>query len=436
MIAPEAARRALAARVAEVASRGAEAHAEEFGQLAARLARRGLDVEALLARLSRLRIAVPSWALGTGGTRFGRFAEAGEPANLFQKIDDVAALDALTGANGEVSLHIPWDEPEDVAATRQYLEASRVACGPINSNTFQDGARPNDPRASWKFGSVSNAFEAARERAIEHNLHVVEIGERLGSRALTVWLPDGSNHPGQHDFRGALDRTIESLRRVHEALPPGWSMYTEHKPFEPAFYSSVNPDWGASLLIARELGENCRCLVDLGHHLPNANIEQVVAMLLRERRLGGFHFNDSSYGDDDLTAGSIRPYRLFLVCCELAAGEADGLVEDHPLDLMIDASHNIKDPMEDILQSTEAILLAHAQAFLVDREALGAARAANDAALAQEILQDGFRTDARPLLREMRRRKGAAPDPLRAFREIGYRAEAAARRGHARATGL
>lgn len=436
MSSPEAARRALAARVAEVASRGAAAHQEEFGQLAARLARRGVDVEALLARLASLRIAVPSWALGTGGTRFGRFPEAGEPATLFQKIDDVAALDALTGANGEVSLHIPWDEPGDVAAARQYLEASGVACGPINSNTFQDGARPNDPRASWKFGSVSNAFEEARARAVDHNLHVVDLGARLGSRALTVWLPDGSNHPGQHDFRGALDRTIDSLRRVHEALPPGWSMYTEHKPFEPAFYSSVNPDWGASLLVARELGENCRCLVDLGHHLPNANIEQVVAMLLRERRLGGFHFNDSSYGDDDLTAGSIRPYRLFLVCCELAAGEADGLVDDHPLDLMIDASHNIKDPMEDILQSTEAILLAHAQAFLVDRAALRAAQSANDAALAQEILQDGFRTDARPLLREARRRKGAALEPLRAFREIGYRAEAAARRGHARAAGL
>jgi L-rhamnose isomerase/sugar isomerase len=427
---------ALDARIAEINQKDIPAHEQDFAHLRGRLRVCGVDVEDILARLGRLRVAVPSWALGTGGTRFGRFTEAGEPGTLYQKIDDVAALDALTKANGEISLHIPWDQPDDPAALRGYLDRRRVACGPINSNTFQDGTLLNDPRASYKFGSVGNVWEEARSRAVDHILQVVTLGDGLGSRALTVWLPDGSNHPGQHDFRGALTRTVDSLARVYAALPDGWSIYTEHKPFEPAFYSSVNPDWGTSLLIARELGPRCRCLVDLGHHLPNANIEQVVAILLRERRLAGFHFNDSKYGDDDLTAGSVKPFQLFLICHELVSAEADGLTADHAPDLMIDASHNIKDPMEDLLQSTEAILVAYAQAMIIDRAALVQAQRANDAALAQEILQDAFRTDLRSMVREVRRRAGGALFPLRAFRALGYRGEAIRQRGMSRATGL
>ena len=425
-----------AARIAALNGPDADRHARDFAHLAERLANSGVDVESVLARLGRLRIAVPSWALGTGGTRFGRFSEPGEPTTIFEKIDDIAMLDALTRANAEVSLHIPWDEPDDADALRAHLDERAIACGPINSNTFQDRGRPVEPRSSYKFGAVSNAWEEAQSRAVDHMLQVIALGERLGSRALTVWLSDGSNHPGQQNFRAALDRTIDNLARVHAALPAGWLMYTEHKPFEPAFYSSVNPDWGTSLLIARALGPQCRCLVDLGHHLPNANIEQIVATLLRERRLGGFHFNDSKYGDDDLTAGSVKPFQLFLICNELVAAAADGLHADRAPDLMIDASHNVKDPMEDLLQSTEAILLAFAQAMIVDRASLAQAQAANDAALAQECLQDAFRSDVRPLVREVRRRAGGALHPMHALRALGYRATVASRRGSIRATGL
>ena len=416
--------------------RDGAAHESDLEHTTRQLARRGIDVEAAITHLTNLRIAVPSWALGTGGTRFGRFSEAGEPHDLEQKVADVASIDRLTRTSGEISLHIPWDQPDDPIALRDCLAAHGIACGPINSNTFQDGERPNDPRASYRHGSVSNVWGEARARAVGHMVGVVELGRSLGSKALTVWLSDGTNHPGQHSFRGALDRTIDSLAQVYAALPADWSLYTEHKPFEPAFYSSVNPDWGASLLIARALGPQARCLVDLGHHLPNANIEQIVAMLAHQGRLGGFHFNDSKYGDDDLTAGSIQPFQLFLICHELVEAERDGLLAAHVPDLMIDASHNVKDPMEDILQSIEAILIAYAQALSVDPLALAAARAGNDPALAQDALQDAFRSDVRPLVREARRRKGGALHPLAAFRAAGYRQETARRRGFRKATGL
>lgn len=414
----------------------ADAHKRDFAHVVEQLSRRNVDPHAIVGRLSRLRIAVPSWALGAGGTRFGRFTQPGEPRDINEKIADVAAIDVLTRANGEISLHVPWDRTDDPGGLRRYMEELRIACGPINSNTFQDGEKPNDPRASYRYGSVSNIWPEARARAIDHMVGVIALGEALGSRALTVWLSDGTNHPGQHSFRGALDRTIESLTQVYDALPEDWSLYTEHKPFEPAFYSSINPDWGTSLLIARSLGPKARCLVDLGHHLPNSNIEQVVAMLVHQGRLAGFHFNDSKYGDDDLTTGSIHPFQLFLICRELIEAERDGAFVAHMPDLMIDASHNVKDPIEDVFQSTEAILIAFAQALAVDDARLDAARAENDPALAQETLQDAFRTDVRPLVREARLRKSGALHPLRAYRESGYRREAARRRGFNQATGL
>ena len=426
----------LAEGIRRQQAENATEHIADFEHVARLLRRRGIDAEMIVARLQRIRVAVPSWALGTGGTRFGRFTQAGEPRDVAEKVEDVAAIDTLTRSSGEISLHIPWDRPDDPAALRDCLAANSVACGPINSNTFQDGGGPNDPRASYRYGSVSNVWPEARTRAVNHMLGVIGLGEALGSKALTVWLSDGTNHPGQHSFRGALDRTIESLASVYAALPADWSLYTEHKPFEPAFYSSVNPDWGASLLIARALGPQARCLVDLGHHLPNANIEQVVAMLVHQGRLGGFHFNDSKYGDDDLTAGSIHPYQLFLICRELVEAERDGSFAVHAPDLMIDASHNVKDPIEDVLQSTEAILVAYAQAMTVDETALAKAREGNDPAMAQEALHDAFRGDVRPLVREARCRKGGALDPLAAFRAADYRKEAARRRGFRQATGL
>ena len=402
-------------------------HERDFAHAVEVLGRRGVDAAAVVETLTAFGVAAPSWAVGTGGTRFGRFPGGGEPRTTEEKIDDVAALHALTGANPAVSLHVPWDDPEDPAALREHAAARGIGFDAMNSNTFQDNPSTTDGGAiSYKFGSLANVDPGARKAAVEHNLYCIDLGVALGSTALTVWLADGTNHPGQGDFRGQFERVAEGLRQIHDHLPDGWHVYTEHKPFEPAFYSSVNHDWGSSLLLAQAAGEKAACLVDLGHHLPNANIEQIVSRLAMVGRLGGFHFNDSKYGDDDLTTGSIQPFQLFLIFNELVSAGRGALP---PLAYMIDQSHNLKDPLEDLLQATEAIVLAYAQALVLERAALHAAQEANDPALAQEILQRAFRTDVRPLAAEARRRNGAALQPLAAYRTLGYREEKIAERG-------
>jgi len=407
------------------------AHQRRWENLAAELP----DPAALLESLQAFQIAIPSWALGTGGTRFGRFPGGGEPRNLEEKIEDVGLLHALNRAGGAISLHIPWDIPQDTAAIRALATELGLRFDAVNSNTFQD--QPDQPH-SYKFGSLQHTDAAVRRQAIEHNLDVIRHGIALGSDSITVWLSDGSSFPGQLNFREAFQRTLESLQEIYAALPPHWKMYVEYKACEPNFYSMTVGDWGQSLLYAQKLGPKAFALVDLGHHLPNANIEQIVALLLMENKLGGFHFNDSKYGDDDLTVGSINPYQLFLIFQELVEGmNAREMRHASDLAWMIDASHNVKDPLEDLLQSVEAIQLAYAQALLVDQEALKAARQHNDATLAQEILQRAFRTDTRPLVAEARRLNGGALEPLALFRQLHIRKNLIAARGaQAIATGL
>jgi L-rhamnose isomerase/sugar isomerase len=305
----------------------------------------------------------------------------------------------------------------------------------MNSNTFQDNpSTTRDGAVSYKFGSLANVDEAVRAAAIEHNHYVVDLGKALGSHALTVWLADGMNHPGQASFRGQFERVLAGLQAIYAHLPDDWELYVEHKPYEPAFYSSVNNDWGTSLLLAQGTGERAKCLVDLGHHLPNTNIEQVVSRLAMVGRLGGFHFNDSKYGDDDLTVGSITPFQLYLIVLELLAA-GDGCMP--PLAYMIDESHNLKDPLEDLIQATDAIQHALAQALCLDRASLQEAQQANDPARATEVLHRAWRTDVRPLVAEARRRNGAALDPLATYRAVGYRAQAVKERGsNTVATGL
>ena len=390
----------------------------------------------MIEEVARFSVAAPSWAVGTGGTRFGRFPGGGEPRTTAEKIDDVAALDAVTGANRTVSLHVPWDDPsDDAAGLRAHAESLGIGFDAMNSNTFQDNpSTTGDGRVSYKFGSLANVDPAARRAAVDHNKAVIDLGLELGSTALTVWLADGSNHPGQVSFRTQFERVAEGLREIYEHLPEDWQLFVEHKPYEPAFYSSVNNDWGSSLLLAQHAGARARCLVDLGHHLPNANIEQVVSRLAMVGRLGGFHFNDSKYGDDDLTAGSIKPFQLFLIMVELLEAGAGRLPD---IAFMIDASHNLKDPLEDLIQSTDAIQHALALALCVNRAELVEAQEANDPARAAEVLHRASRTDVRPLVAEARRRNGAALDPLATFRAVGYRRDAIAARGTASlATGL
>ncbi len=418
-------------KIAEFNGLHAADHKRKFDFIASEIK----DVEEVLQKLIDFQVAIPSWALGTGGTRFGRFGGAGEPGNLEQKLEDVGLLHALNQSSGAISLHIPWDIPDNYASIKATAAQLGLKFDAVNSNTFQD---QKDQELSYKFGSLQHVNKAVRKQAIEHNIQVIKHGVELGSQALTVWLSDGSCFPGQLNFRKAFQNTLESLQEIYAALPADWKVFVEYKAFEPNFYSMTVGDWGQSLLYANKLGPKAYTLVDLGHHLPNANIEQIVSLLLMEGKLAGFHFNDSKYGDDDLTCGSIKPYQLFLIFNELVEGmDARGM--DHATDLgwMIDASHNVKDPLEDLLQSVEAIMISYAQALTVDRKKLNAAQDANDVVAAQEILQHTFRTDLRALVAEARLRSGAALYPLQYFREQKLRDQLIKERGSKTvATGL
>lgn len=393
------------------------------------------NLEAIIEKLVAFQVAIPSWALGTGGTRFGRFSGGGEPRNLEEKIEDIGVLHQLNQSSGAISLHIPWDIPENPEAIKALAAQKGLRFDAMNSNTFQD---QKNQEHSYKFGSLQHVDKAVRQQAIDHNLEVIQQGIALGSDSLTVWLSDGSCFPGQLNFREAFQNTLESLKVIYAALPANWKMYIEYKAFEPNFYSMTVGDWGQSYLYASKLGPQAYTLVDLGHHLPNANIEQIVALLLMEEKLAGFHFNDSKYGDDDLTVGSINPYQLFLIFNELVEGmDARGMNHAKDLGWMIDASHNVKDPLEDLLQSVEAIMNAYAQALLVDKAALVAAQQANDVAKAQEVLQQAYRTDTRAIVAEARLRSGGALKPLELYRSLAIREQLIKERGaQTVATGL
>ncbi|TAG29594.1 MAG: sugar isomerase [Sphingobacteriia bacterium] len=373
----------------------------------------------IIEKLSLFQIGIPSWALGAGGTRFGRFSYGGEPRNIEEKMEDIGLLHQLNKSSGAVSLHIPWDIPNDIPKLTKLAAEYGLQFDAVNSNTFQN--QPSQ-ELSYKFGSLQHVNKAVRQQAIQHNIDVIKIGESLGSKSLTVWLADGSCFPGQLNFRKAFQNTLESLTEIYAALPHDWKIFIEYKAFEPNFYSMTVGDWGQSLLYANKLGPKAATLVDLGHHLPNANIEQIVSILLNEGKLGGFHFNDSKYGDDDLTVGCINPYQLFLIFNELIDGMNEkGLDHATGLAWMIDASHNIKDPLEDLLQSVEAIKIAYAQALLVNTASLRDAQNNNDTVLAQEILQHAFRTDIRPLVAESRLVSGGALEPIKLYRDLAIR---------------
>ncbi|GEN75286.1 sugar isomerase [Chryseobacterium hagamense] len=411
----------------------AEHFHSDFGFLSDKLTKSGANVSGIVSKISGFQVAVPSWALGAGGTRFGRFSYGGEPVTLEQKLDDVGLIHALTHSAGAVSLHIPWDIPGDVKAIKEKAAFHGLVFDAMNSNTFQD--QPG-AKQSYKFGSLNAANEDARAYAVEHNREVIRIGKELGSKSLTVWLADGASFPGQLNFQAALSNTEQSLKEIYAGMPEDWKLFIEYKPYEPNFYSTTIQDWGTAFMLANACGERAYTLVDLGHHLPNSNIEQIVATLMYKGKLGGFHFNDSKYGDDDLTVGSIKPYALFLIFNELVYGMENNPQNPYPA-WMIDASHNIKDPLEDLIQSLEAILIAYAQALLVDQKALKDAQLDNDVVRCQEILQNAYRTDVRPLLKAARWQTGAALDPIAAYRNLKVRENLISERGlNTKATGL
>ncbi len=405
--------------IAEDNAKRAAALEDDYSALGRQLTRRGIDIETITTKVAAFAVAVPTWGVGTGGTRFARFPGIGEPRGIFDKLEDCATIHQLTRATPTCSPHFPWDEVSDYRELSERAAALGVGFDAVNSNTFQD--QPGQ-KLSYKFGSLTHATKAVRDQAIAQNIACVEIGKQLGSKALTVWIADGSNFPGQSNLSRVFDWYVESVSEIYARLPADWRIFLEHKLCEPAFYSTVISDWGASLMAAEALGPKAHCLVDLGHHAPNVNIEQIVARLVRVGRLAGFHFNDSKYGDDDLDSGSIDPFRLFRVFNELvdaAELEAPGFDPAYMLDL----SHNVTDPIESLVLSAIEAQRAYAQALAVDRAALQAAQDDNDVLLAHRLLKAGFLTDVSPILAEARRRDGGAIDPVAIYRASGYRAK-------------
>jgi L-rhamnose isomerase / sugar isomerase len=403
--------------IAQNNARQAEALEDDYDSLGRRLDRRGVDIDAIKEKAKAWSVAVPSWGAGRGGTRFAKFPLAGEPTNIHEKLEDCAVIHQLGQTTPRVSPHFPWDCVDDYAALREEAASLGLGFDAVNSNTFQD--QPGQ-KYSYSTGSLASTDEATRQQAVEHNVECIEIGKKIGSRALTVWVGDGTNFPGQQDLGRSMDRYVEAAAQIYSALPDDWRMMLEHKMFEPAFYSSVISDWGSSLMAAQELGDKCKCLIDLGHHAPNVNIEQIVARLHRVGKLGGFHFNDSKYGDDDLDSGAINPHQLFLVFNELveaALSPRDGFDPAY----MIDQSHNVTDPIESMMSSAEAIAGCYVRALLVDREALHESQEKNDVMLAFRTLREAYETDVGPILAKARMEQGGAVDWLGTYRDSRYR---------------
>ncbi len=392
----------------------------DYNALTEKLDRSGIDIGTILKQAKQFTIAVPSWGVGTGGTRFARFPMKGEPRNIFEKLDDCSVVHQLSRATPAVSLHIPWDKPKDPNELHQYATQYGLHFDAMNSNTFQDQI---GQEKSYKFGSLTHTDRAVRKQAIDHNIEVIELGQKLGSKALTIWVSDGSNFPGQQHFKNSFTNYLESIKEIYKRLPVDWNILLEHKIFEPAFYSTVIQDWGSSYLAAKEVGECCLSLVDLGHHAPNINIEMIVSRLAQFGKLGGFHFNDSKYGDDDLDSGSINPYQLFLVFNELTDIRAQD-PSYKPL-YMLDQSHNVTDPIESLMYSAVEVQRAFVKSLLVNRKALAHYQNENDVLMAQATLKEAYNLDVEVILQMARLQGGGAIDPVNCYRVSGYRTETA-----------
>ena len=400
------------------------AHKADYEALSRQLERRDIDIEAMTLRAMAYAVAVPTWGVGTGGTRFARFPGTGEPRGIHEKLEDCGVINQLARVTPTVSPHFPWDKVSDYRALRQEAASHELGFDCVNSNSFQDQLVQ---AKSYKFGSLTHADQSTRQQAVEHNIECIEIGQQLGSNALTVWIADGSNFPGQSNLGKVFDHYMQSLREVYDKLPKNWFVFLEHKMYEPAFYSTVISDWGSSLMAATELGDKAKCLVDLGHHAPNTNIEQIVSRLIRAQKLAGFHFNDSKYGDDDLDAGSIDPFRLFLIFNELVDAELSKAKGFNPA-YMIDQSHNVTDPIESLISSAMEIQRSYIKASLIDRAQLETMQDESDVMAAHRLVKQAFNTDVTPILCEARMRKGGALHPWAAYRASGYRREKAKER--------
>jgi L-rhamnose isomerase / sugar isomerase len=375
--------------------------------LAESLAARGVGVDRVEQRLRSQRVETPSWGYGNSGTRFKVFPQPGVPRDPFEKVADAAEVHRLTGICPSVAIHIPWDRVEDYGELKGYAEDLGLRVGAVNPNLFQE--------ENYKLGSVCNPDPAVRRKATEHLLECVEIAREVGSEVLSLWFADGTNYPGQDSFVERRHRMQECLSEAYEAMPESMRMLLEYKPFEPAFYHTDLSDWGAALTMCQRLGERAEVLVDLGHHLQGTNIEHIVSLLLDEGRLGGFHFNNRKYADDDLLVGSVNPFELFLIYVELIEAE-----ESTRIDYMIDQAHNVEAKIEAMILSVTNLQETYAKALLVDRRALDEARRSGDVLGAHRTLLDAYATDVRPLCAKVRQDIGGAVDPIAAFEQSGY----------------
>jgi L-rhamnose isomerase/sugar isomerase len=387
----------------------------DYDHLAARLRGDGHDLDAVERALAGLEIETPSWGYGDSGTRFATFQQPGRPRDVFERLDDAAETHRLTGTAPAVALHFPWDAVDDLGALRTHAQERGLRIGAVNPNLFQD--------PDYKLGSITHPDARVRRKATDHLLECLAIATELGSTAQSLWFADGTNYPGQDDLVGRRRRLLEALGEVYAALPAEQELLVEYKLFEPAFYATDLADWGSALLVCQKLGERARVLVDLGHHAQGTNVEQIVALLGEEDRLGGFHFNNRKYADDDLIVGSVNPFELFLIFCELT-GRGQQLPR-----LTIDQAHNVEAKVEAMVLSVVNLQEAYAKALLVDRAALAAAQAKGDVLAGHGALLDAYRTDVRPLCAKVRAGLGAAEDPVAELRASGYAERVAAERG-------
>ena len=385
-----------------------------------RLQERGITIDGIMATMQQFSVETPSWGYGDSGTRFKVFHWPGAARNLREKLADAAQVQRVTGICPGVAIHIPWDREDDWRAVKEYAARLGLHIGAVNPNLFQDDL--------YRLGSLCHHDRAVRQQAVEHVIECIQIAQMAGSNVISLWLADGTNYPGQDDLRRRRHRLLDSLQAIYALLPADMRLLVEYKFFEPSFYSTDLPDWGTSLLMTQKLGPQAEVLVDTGHHPQGTNIAQIVAQLLDEDRLGGFHFNDRRYADDDLIVGSQNPFELFCIFNEIVGAGADGNANAGRIAYMIDQSHNIEPKIEAMIQSVVNVQTAYAKALLVDRSALREAQEAGDVLQAYRVLQEAFETDVRPLLAEFRVRQGCDPDPITAFRASGYAERVASER--------
>ena len=395
-----------------------------YDALAESLSSTGVEVASVEERLRSQKIETPSWGYGDTGTRFAVFPQKGVPRDPFEKMADAARVHGLTGVCPSVAIHIPWDRVDDYGELKGHAQSLGLRIGAVNPNLFQE--------PEYKLGSVCHPDPTVRRKATDHLLGCVEVARETGSDVLSLWFADGTNYAGQDSFTDRRHRMVDCLGEVYAAMPEEMRMLLEYKPYEPAFYHTDLADWGAALTVCQRLGERAEVLVDLGHHAKEVNIEYIVALLLDEGRLGGFHFNNRKYGDDDLIVASVNPFELFLIYVELVEAEERS---ETRIDYMIDQTHNIEPKIEAMILSVMNLQEAYAKALLVDRAALAEARRTGDVLGAHRLLLDAYATDVRPLCARVREDLGGAADPIAAFKESGYAEKVAQERGEGAGAG-